>query len=95
MTLTAANLPAHNHILPAINASAVFGGNSESGGAVGNEISSSATNTDGADHQVTGAVAIPQQATSLTGSNVPFSNRNPFLGVYVSIALVGIFPSRN
>ncbi|NCJ08050.1 phage tail protein [Synechococcales cyanobacterium C] len=30
-----------------------------------------------------------------TGGSQPLNIRNPFLGVYVSIALVGIFPSRN
>lgn len=30
-----------------------------------------------------------------SGNNQAFDNRNPFLGIYVCIALVGIFPSRN
>ena len=93
--LTINNLPNHAHNLPAVNASAVFGANSESGGSIGNEISTSATNGDGADHQVTGAVNIPAQTTTPTGGSQPVNIRNPCLGVYVSIALVGIFPSRN
>lgn len=93
--LTVANLPSHNHTLAPINANAVLGGNNESGGSVGNEISSSATNGDGADHQVTGTVSIPGQTTSTVGSNIAFTNRSPFLGIFVSIALVGIFPSRS
>jgi microcystin-dependent protein len=33
--------------------------------------------------------------TSPTGSNIPFSNRNPFLGLNYLICTSGIFPSRN
>ncbi len=33
--------------------------------------------------------------TSLSGGNIPFNIRNPFLGINVCIAMVGIFPSRN
>lgn len=33
--------------------------------------------------------------TNLAGAQQSFSNRNPFLGIYVCIALFGIFPSRN
>lgn len=34
-------------------------------------------------------------STGIAGSNTPFSIRNPYLGIYTSIALYGIFPSRN
>lgn len=33
--------------------------------------------------------------TDLVGANMPLLTRSPFLGIYYSIALVGIFPSRN
>ena len=33
--------------------------------------------------------------TANAGGNIPFQIRNPFLGIYVCIALQGIFPSRN
>lgn len=33
--------------------------------------------------------------TGIAGSNIPFSIRSPYLGIYTSIALYGIFPSRN
>ena len=93
--LITANLPSHFHAVPAATANAVLGANSEAGGSVGNDISSSATNADGADHNVTGSVSIPAQNTSATGNNTTFTNRSPFLGIYVSIALVGVFPSRS
>jgi len=34
-------------------------------------------------------------STTNAGSGYPFDSRNPFLGIYYSIALFGIFPSRN
>ncbi len=37
-------------------------------------------------------VAVVNQST---GGSQPFSLRNPYLGIYVNIALVGTFPSRN
>jgi hypothetical protein len=33
--------------------------------------------------------------TGIAGSGLPFSIRSPYLGIYTSIALYGIFPSRN
>lgn len=34
-------------------------------------------------------------STSIAGGSQPFGIRNPFVGIYMSIALVGIFPSRD
>lgn len=34
-------------------------------------------------------------AIGLTGSNIPFSNRSPYLGIYICVALTGVFPSRS
>jgi microcystin-dependent protein len=34
-------------------------------------------------------------STGITGGSQPFNSRNPFLGMYVSIALDGLYPSRN
>jgi microcystin-dependent protein len=33
--------------------------------------------------------------TGLAGGSTPFSLRNPYLGIYMSICLEGVFPSRN
>ena len=47
-----------------------------------------------------GAANVPMVAGSVTttvtatGGNQPFSVQNPYLGMYVCIALVGVFPSR-
>ncbi|MGB5793215.1 phage tail protein [Poseidonibacter sp.] len=39
--------------------------------------------------------AVGSSATQNTGDNRPFSNMQPYLGLYHIIALVGVFPSRN
>ncbi len=41
-----------------------------------------------------GGVSI-SGTTAAAGSNLPIQSRNPFLGISICIALVGIFPSRN
>ena len=33
--------------------------------------------------------------TAIAGGSIPFSIRDPYLGIYMSIAVEGIFPSRN
>ncbi|MFT5780266.1 MAG: microcystin-dependent protein [Crocinitomicaceae bacterium] len=33
--------------------------------------------------------------TAKTGGSQPFNSRNPYLGIYVSIAIQGLYPSRN
>lgn len=48
----------------------------------------------GNDH-LGGVTSAITGSTSIVGSSIPFSIRNPYLGVYYSIALEGIFPSRN
>ena len=44
---------------------------------------------------VGGAVTTLSGSTSITGGGVAFDSRNPFLGIYTSIALTGMFPSRD
>jgi microcystin-dependent protein len=34
-------------------------------------------------------------STAMAGGSIPLDIRNPYLGIYTSIALVGMFPSRN
>lgn len=95
VTLTLNNLPSHNHVIPATNGTATFGGNAEAGGAAGNFFSNTATNTDGADHNVEGAVTIPQHNTQNNGGNQGFQIRDPYVAIYAIIALQGVFPSRS
>lgn len=44
---------------------------------------------------VGGVTSVISGTTSLIGNNIPIAIRNPYLGIYTSIALEGIFPSRN
>lgn len=44
---------------------------------------------------VGGVTSAISGTTSLVGNNIPIGIRNPYLGIYMSIALEGIFPSRN
>ena len=43
----------------------------------------------------TSDVTLAAQNVNPTGGNVPFNNRNPYLGMYYCIAVQGIYPSRN
>jgi len=44
---------------------------------------------------VGGVKSVISGTTGVSGGNIPFAIRNPYLGIYTSIALEGIFPSRN
>lgn len=98
VTLLTANLPAHTHAaqgitvnMPVSNA----GGDTDSPlGAYlannGSEVFSSES-TVGANYGALGVSGM----TSITGSNIPVSIMNPYLTINYSIAIYGIFPSRN
>lgn len=98
--LVTANLPAHNHT-----------GNVNVSSANSNLSTPTAGASLGVSGNTTGRTFTPGQsfnnttpnvalnATSITnnntGSNVAFTNMQPFLGMYWVIALEGIYPSRN
>jgi microcystin-dependent protein len=84
-TLLTANLPAHNHSLMATNAP----GNSAEPAA--NTLAKGGT----AYNAAAPSVAMNAGVISMTGNNVPFDNRMPFLVLNWVIAMNGIFPSRN
>ncbi|MCB0602177.1 MAG: phage tail protein [Saprospiraceae bacterium] len=91
VTLTTNNMPSHNH-----------GGTVQLGAGLANSASGSgsnfAANTGGNSIYNSGAFSGAMMNGNVTvannGGNQPFNIRNPFLGIYVSIALEGIFPSR-
>jgi microcystin-dependent protein len=84
-TLLTANLPSHNHSLMATNAP---GNNAEP---AANTLAKGGTVYNPA------APSVPMNAgsISMTGSNLPFDNRMPYLVLNWVIAINGIFPSRN
>ncbi len=73
VTLTAGQLPAHNHALPEV------------------QVRGTGTPAVGA---TTGG-ALGTATTSAAGGGQPLPNLPPYLGLYYSIALEGIFPPRN
>jgi len=98
VTLLTANLPAHNHAATGISVNAPVstgGGDTASPqGAFlannGSEVFSSAA-TPGANY---GALSVTGN-TGVSGSSLPLGIMNPYLVMNYSIAIYGIFPSRN
>ncbi|WP_130736563.1 phage tail protein [Flavobacterium sp. J27] len=98
VTLTSANLPAHIHTLISahvkIQASSNLGDEQSPNGnypAVSNVDSYSSVaspNVFMGGTQITGS-------TDPTGSSIPFNSMNPYLTINYSMAIFGIFPSRN
>lgn len=87
VTLTTTNMPAHNH-----NSSvAVHTGAGESSSPTGYI----AAHVGAFGEEPTSGANLAGVSNNNAGGNQPFSIRNPFVGIYVSIALIGIFPSRN
>ena len=80
------NLPAHNHNV-SVSVNSTQGEESSATTIISNHTSAFHEDSNGA---VLGGV---NQST--VGGNSPMNIRNPFLGIYVCIALVGVFPSRN
>lgn len=105
VTLNQMNMPSHSHALVNGTANVTVYSTESSGNEVnesdgGNNGFSTGGSTPAiyqespttADH--VGGVVI-SGSTNLTGGSQAFNIRNPFLGIYVSIAMQGIFPSRS
>lgn len=88
VTLTGINLPAHNHPVTATTNDATLD-EPATGVRFGTAAAAIYSGTG------TGTVKLALDSTTGTGGGTPFSNRSPYLGVPFSIALEGIFPSRN
>lgn len=93
LNITVQNLPSHSH-----TANVRLGtGLGNTATATNNKLGASA----GSDTIYTSAgfsndnLAAGTVEVSNTGGNIPIQSRNPYLGIYVSIALIGIFPSRS
>ena len=88
IALTTSNMPSHNH-----TTTMNVGGTAEESGA-GHFIGTSGTIF--AEDAVSGSTLNAGAITSANnGGSQPYNNRNPFLGIYVCIALQGIYPSRS
>lgn len=92
LSLTVNNIPSHNHNMNIVPGSATsdtadqkFLAHQTRGGGDVPEIYSTGTPSS----QLSGG------AITATGGGQPFWSRNPYLGIYVSIALFGVFPSRS
>jgi microcystin-dependent protein len=90
VTLTVNNLPSHNHTLSVLASDSDATLDEAAQGARFGTTSSPIYAPSAA-----GSVALAADTTSAVGGSQPFNIRNPYLGVYYSIALQGIFPSRN
>lgn len=82
VTLSATQLPQHNHIVNATNAAPNQGSPSGNNWATGN-------------YSATGNAAMSGQAIAASGGSQPHENRHPYTVVNFCICLFGIFPSRN
>jgi microcystin-dependent protein len=105
-TLTISNMPLHSHAL--VNGLATVNTVVNLGDKTASNDTDSGANVLGAgsgfpkmyseppvtSDQFTGVTSTIGGATSPAGGNVPVSLLNPYLGIYTSIALYGIFPSR-
>ncbi|WP_417353639.1 phage tail protein [Flavobacterium alkalisoli] len=104
-TLNILEMPTHNHMVAGTVTTTIH---ASTGGSPINETSSGEFgfgsggtfpemySDGGTPSEVVGNVVSQFQGTvGLSGGNLPFNLRDPYLGIYTSIALVGVYPSRN
>jgi microcystin-dependent protein len=99
VTLTNANLPAHNHTLNAMQVKIqASSANADESAASGNFLATTPSaiySGNGATANIyTGGVQV-SGTTDNAGSGMPLEIMNPYLVMNYSIAIYGIFPSRN
>lgn len=107
-SLLITNMPMHSHALVAGQAIVTTVANALSGGTITNETDSGnnsfAASGDvpniygepgGTANKIGGITTTISGTTGIAGGSQPFGIRNPYLGINYSIALEGIFPSRN
>ena len=97
VTLTTPNLPMHNHAATGINVRIPVTAASEDTSATNSYIGNDIADTFGPQASPTASLGAPvvSGSTAFAGSNQPFSIQNPYLVINYSIAIEGIFPSRN
>ena len=97
VTLLSTNMPIHNHAATGINVRIPVTAASEDSAAANNYIGNAVNDTFGPTASPTASLGAPvvSGSTALAGGSQPFSVLNPYLTINYSIALQGIFPSRN
>lgn len=85
-TLNIAEMPAHTHTVRAVN-------DAPNASSPGNN--TFAAQTGFSPYGATPQAAMPEQVVSVAGGSQAHTNMSPFLCVNFSIALQGVFPSRN
>lgn len=97
VTLLSNNMPIHNHAATGINVRIPVTAASEDSSATNNYIGNAVNDTFGPNPSPTNSLGAPvvSGSTALAGGSQPFSILNPYLTINYSIALQGIFPSRN
>lgn len=99
VTLLTANMPAHIHTLNAVSVKMPVNNTisdiGEPAGAFPGKNDSNQVYAENASPNTFMAPATVGGTTDITGSGYPFSIMNPYLVINYSIALYGIYPSRN
>ncbi|MAP80541.1 MAG: phage tail protein [Aequorivita sp.] len=86
VSLNTTNLPAHSHSVQ-LNAAEEGNLDNPDGNYIAGNGMLSFSNAQNA--------TMAASTTANTGGNIPVNIRNPYVGIYYCIALVGIYPSRN
>ncbi|WP_296151623.1 tail fiber protein [uncultured Flavobacterium sp.] len=95
-TLILPNMPAHNHVISGNVKIPVNDSNADADGPVGAYLGTPSESIySGSTNGFAANADTSNLATGVVGSNIPFSNLQPYLGVNYIICLEGIFPSRN
>ena len=90
-------MPMHNHAASGINVRIPVTAASEDSAATNNYIGNAVNDTFGPQRAATNSLGSPEVSgsTAMSGGSQPFSILNPYITINYSIALQGIFPSRN
>lgn len=92
VTMTTNNLPSHNHIAELHGENALATDANPDGRMLAGHKAYAANNGVAGDNKIMNAASIVVQNT---GAGLPIQTRNPFLGMYICIALQGVYPSRS
>lgn len=93
VSILTSNLPSHTHTVNVSTAAAAQP--SPSGNYLASPVDSGGGASLGYNTSPTGGATLAPGAVNLTGSNLPLTIQDPYLGINYIIAVQGIFPSRN